>query len=607
MLAAGMLAVTSCTDFSDYNDTDEGSFSPEGNMTLWESIQQNANLSDFKTLVERSGFSEALSQSHYYTVWAPANGTFNVSDYASLDNDLLLKQFVYNHVADYGHSASGSVEERVTMLNGKKYNFTGTGKYTFNDVEVSQANIPSNNGVIHMLNGAAIYYPNLYDFLTDTVKAKELAVDSISRYFKTYENSVLDEKASVLGPIVNGRQTYSDSVMKVTNSIANSLRADLEVEDSSYTLLVPTNTAWEKQYAQIQNYFNYIGTTSAQLFTTTASGSIELSSSPTTFKVDNPAFLQDSLTKRSIVRNLVFSNSNPYNQWLEGEAAAGFTTDTLVSSVGSMLTNTVDLTSTFMKEKIRFSNGVGRLVDSLASYSWETYAPEYSYKATYNTNIARILNGNSTRWNKIFLDRTIGEYAKDGSMSYLCVEPNGGYAKPELDVYLSNVLSTTYDLYCVFVPEYFDNTKIESIDELLPNRVNFKLNYCDANGNLVDTLFLDTSDANKDSCASYLQRVKDEKGTSGTITMSASNKNVFYGFSNDPTKVDTVYIGRVTFPVSYYGLGTNTNRICPNIKITSPFSATNATFRAAFKRDLRIAAVLAKPVELVEFEEQNKQ
>ena len=41
MMAAGMLAATSCSDFSDYNEAKLDS-TPSGNLTLWENISQSA-------------------------------------------------------------------------------------------------------------------------------------------------------------------------------------------------------------------------------------------------------------------------------------------------------------------------------------------------------------------------------------------------------------------------------------------------------------------------------------------------------------------------------------------------------------------------------------
>ena len=607
MVALGVLAAASCTDFNDYNEV-KGDDLASGNRTLWENILQNPELSQFKDLVQQAGFDKALSQSHYYTVFAPLNNTFDANTYAKLDSVKLLRQFVYNHVADYGHNATGSFDERVKMLNGKSYIFkSGTDSYMFDELNIANPNNPSSNGVLHVLSGAAAYYPNLYAFITDTLSAKEKGIDSLVHYIQEHEYSRLDESASVIGPIVDGRQTYIDSVMKTRNYITDMLNAKLEQEDSSYTFIIPNNEAWTKQYEHYKSYFNYLGTTAAENYKTNTSGSVELDeANPLSFAVKNPAFLKDSLTRLAMVEDLIFSNTNPYNQWVEGEPVERFGTDTLRTTLYTKLTNSQAIVNGFLQEKVKVSNGYARIVDSLAIYPWETIAYERSMSVP--GNLIRVQQGNNNRITLSFTDRTVGEYAENGSLRYTWAQPNGGYARPEVDVYLPNLLSTTYDFYCVFVPEYFDNSKIKSKDELLPNRVNFEISYCDASGKLASITFLDESEENKAWCEEYLKKVKEEQGTSGSITPTASNKTTFCGFSNDPMKVDTVYIGRLTIPVCYLGLGSDNARICPNIKITSPFQATNNTFRAAFSRDLRIASIIAKPLELVEFEdEQNKQ
>ena len=120
LLAAGMLTAVSCSDFDDYNKevTDPVA---SANLTLWENIQHNAQLSDFAQLVKKAGFDDELNETHYYTVWAPLNGTLDASPFQGLESSALLKQFVMNHIADFRHSATGSLEERVLMLNEKSY------------------------------------------------------------------------------------------------------------------------------------------------------------------------------------------------------------------------------------------------------------------------------------------------------------------------------------------------------------------------------------------------------------------------------------------------------------------------------------------------------
>ena len=102
ILAATMLTATSCSDFSDYNDTPADA-NPAGNQTLWQNISANGDLTDFASLVKKAGFDVELDNSKSFTVWAPKNGTFNVTDYASLSKEDLLQQFVKNHIAEYGH------------------------------------------------------------------------------------------------------------------------------------------------------------------------------------------------------------------------------------------------------------------------------------------------------------------------------------------------------------------------------------------------------------------------------------------------------------------------------------------------------------------------
>ena len=185
------------------------------------------------------------------------------------------------------------------------------------------------------------------------------------------------------------------------------------------------------------------------------------------------------------------------------------------------------------------------------------------------------------------------------TFSYLWVEPNGGYAKPELDLYLPDVQSTTYDFYCVFAPSLEKGT----LTPAMPNRVVFTLNYCDANGKLQNYVFKDESEEGRQKFEEYYEVGKQIVLESDPkAKFNNPDANTLTAFSNDVTKVDTVYLGQFTFPVSYYGLS-NTDHICPNIKITSPFSQFNKGLFAAFSRDLRIVGIILKPKELVEYEE----
>ena len=601
MMAAGMLAATSCTDFDDYNKVTSEGIAPTASQTLWENIQQNPQLSDFEALVRKTGFDEKLGQTQYYTVWAPLNGTYDASEFQALNNDALLRQFVQNHIASYAHSASGELNERILMLNEKSYNFTGNSSYTFDDVAVNEPNLPSSNGLLHTLNGVATFYPNLYEYVTDPALAVGKGLDSLRQFFLNYETTYLDTDASVKGSIVDGMQTYVDSVMVTLNTLWVTLHAEIQEEDSAYTFLLPTNKAWVSAYDSIKGYFNYIPATVAQTFNGTNASTLSA------LNIEAP-FWQDSLSTRYLTRNLIYSNNDAYNQWLVRDASP-LGVDTLRSTTRNKLSNPRDILGQTV-ETLKMSNGQALLVDSLAFYPWETYAPERIYSATNRDYQARVQTGNAQTVRVNNPDPTkvdVSELSNGASYSYLWIEPNGGYAKPELDMYLPDVLSTTYDFYCIFVPQ---NVELGDSTPTLPNRVIFTLNYCDETGALKEHTFSNATEENQEWFKEYYTALRDSLVAAGTTVAAyenfektASNRTTIDGFSNDVTKVDTLYMGEFTFPVCYYGLS---DGYCPNIKITSPFSVFNAALLNGFSRDLRIAGIILKPKELVDFEESNK-
>ena len=586
-MAAGLLTATSCSEFDDYNK-EIADVTPSGNQTLWENIQQNPQLSDFAALVKKSGFDSELSANNYYTVWAPLNETFDPTPFQAMSNSALMQRFVKNHIASYGHQASGKVSERILMLNEKSYDFVGSSDYAFDGVTLNQTNLPNSNGILHTLNGVATFYPSIYEFVTDSTLSDGKGIDSLRTFVLRYESTYLDTEHSVVGPIVNGMQTYVDSVMITENSLWSTLSFKMNNEDSTYTLIAPTNEAWTKAQDKIKSSFNYIATTRAQAFNGT-----NISTNDATATIDN-AYWQDSLTNRYLTRNLAYSNKSPYNQKLLNETPSFTSTDSLYSTTRNKFSNPQDIIGQ-TRETVKMSNGFARLVDSLAFFPWETYSPEKVIAVTRSENRARITAGNVQTVNVPYsrLDPTKIDLAEQegNALSYALVESSSAYSKAELDVFLPNVLSTTYDFYCVFVPEAVDTAKAGT--QTLPNRVVFELNYCDKDGKLANKMFLNENQDNIDNF----------KKAFPTITDNATNKNTIRGFSNDTSKVDTVYIGEFTFPVCYYGL---TNGVSPNLKITTPFAASNRVLTAAFSRDFRIAAIILKPKELVEFEENNK-
>ena len=549
MAAAVLLAATSCSDFSDYNDTPVSDVQ-QADRTLWENISQNDQLSDFATLVKKAGFDDELSQPHYYTVWAPLNGTYDASSLMSADSATVLYQFVKSHIAEYNHSVSGLVDERIHALNRKSFAFEGDGQYTYAGHTLRQLNLPNSNGIMHLLDGAARFYPNLYEYLFSCE-----GIDSVATFFKRYETSVLDTKNSVLGPTINGKQTYIDSVMITSNSLLNRIKAKLDKEDSTYTMLVPTNEAWLAHYDKISKCYNYINTTVAQNIDEATS----TSSAPTASVTVDAAYTKDSLTRLHLVSDLVYNNNNYYNNWLIDDTVEPY--DTLYSTTYGYMTNPQEIMSRVI-DRETMSNGTFCLVDSLAFRPWESWCFPLGQSPLYS----RTWTGSNTM---VYIDNTLFDAIKyvpknpaQKQLGYLWVTPLSNYGKPQLDVKLRNVLSTTYNIYIVLAPGQDVGEDADGNKFLKPNMLDFTLSYCDAKGKLA--------------------------------TQKLNQKVV-----NDPTRVDTLAVGTFTFPVAYAGLGDN---VYPNLKITTDFGVFDKAKMAAYTRDFSIISILMKPVELEEFE-----
>ena len=392
MTVATMLAVTSCSDFSDYNDTPVSDVQ-QADRTLWENISQNDQLSDFATLVKKAGFDDELSQPHYYTVWAPLNGTYDASSLMSADSATVLYQFVKSHIAEYNHSVSGLVDERIHALNRKSFAFEGDGQYTYAGHTLRQLNLPNSNGIMHLLDGAARFYPNLYEYLFSCE-----GIDSVATFFKRYETSVLDTKNSVLGPTINGKQTYIDSVMITSNSLLNRIKAKLDKEDSTYTMLVPTNEAWLAHYDKISKCYNYINTTVAQNIDEATS----TSSAPTASVTVDAAYTKDSLTRLHLVSDLVYNNNNYYNNWLIDDTVEPY--DTLYSTTYGYMTNPQEIMSRVI-DRETMSNGTFCLVDSLAFRPWESWC----YSLGQSPLNSRTWTGSNTM---VYIDNTFFDAIK---------------------------------------------------------------------------------------------------------------------------------------------------------------------------------------------------
>ena len=185
--AAVVLAMTlpACTD--DHFDVKEGDgMDANATKTLWEQIEarRNKDLSRFATIVEKTPYfkdeahkafkdaaktqpytyKDVLSGTQILTVFAPTDDAFTDAEYqeyltlleGSMEDqyDVYLR-LVGNHICRNRYTATGTGEEKLVMINGKKATFNRATK-KFKDIDLltegdkPQYNIPAVNGTLHL-------------------------------------------------------------------------------------------------------------------------------------------------------------------------------------------------------------------------------------------------------------------------------------------------------------------------------------------------------------------------------------------------------------------------------------------------------------------------
>ncbi len=447
------LAFTACTD------TWESHYQPKPELnaseTLWELIEADPELTKFAEFAKATGYDEVLSQNRFYTVWAPVNdaeffvGKENL-DWAEVSDSMLevfKYEFIENHIADYNHTATGTMSKNlVKMLNGKYNGFNGTtGDYIFKNAAVTQANIAAKNGLLHKTADNAIFTANIWEQLD-----KESSISLLNGFLKSYNEIRFDEFNSVQGPTVNGQVTYLDSVINEYNEWFGRI-GQLNREDSSYTMFAPTDKAWAEAYEVAKTYFVYDEATA-----------------------DRDS-LQDVITKDFMVRHLVFSNTlqkSPtdslvsYYSYFRPEVFKG-------EDLEKLYANLVDT-----KE---LSNGTLHIVDS---YNYRTFwhdtlrvqgeslfgdaegaeTPEYKQAIKSYATISK---------------DSVDKYYQTSNGNIGVYEPSVPTGNPTLVYTIKNTLSAKYRIKLVLAPATFVNWR----DTVLqPNKFNATLSYRDLNG-----------------------------------------------------------------------------------------------------------------------------
>lgn len=578
VVAGVALATASCSDYSDYNTVPADANASAGN-TLFENIKGNANLQNFASIIEKAGYASVLNSSQCYTLWAPVDGTYDAAAILAMDSAKIVDRFINQHIAQYSYPVSGTIDERVITLNDKHHTFTNA---LFDESKVQDVNLPASNGIMHTIQGNSQYLPSIYESLNELQGS-----DNLVKFIKDYDTKYIDLRNSVKGPMVNGQQTYLDTVWKTTNPVVKRiLRADIEDEDSSYVMLMPTDEAWTKGIERVKKGYNYAtGFKYMDVATiTTAAASIKAANGASKDAISiNAELYTDSLPKYWMTRNLVYSLSHDCNSPILDnklrypEASADSSpADSLLTTTGNKITNVSELLS-HCGEPVKMSNGYTRTLDSLIFKPYESYERVLTFRSPYRTLGLGDKSASSHSMLKTEFLETYGEDILSELPDFLkarVLPKNSNYVqwiacdsinfasqsvKPEIDFALHNVLSEKYKIYVVFCPISYNKTG-DKVIKAKPYYARFDLAYNKANG----------------AQDYYRLNVEGAKSTADIVIP-------------DNGKFNYVELN-FEFPISYFGIDA-----FPTLLVSNTKAFTTTSNRQKFEQELRIQGIYLVP------------
>lgn len=409
------LTMVGCTDWDDhYNGGDQH---VGADKTLWEEIESRPELDNFKRCLEQYGYKEILNSSQMFTVFAP-EGPINTN---GLSDEKVKTEVIENHIARFAHSANGAVGDKpdMVMLNTKAIRLEQYGDgYLFGEKAFTdEYNIRAKNGVLHVIEGQQMFFHNIWEYLTT-----DTSFTSVCEYLYSFNDTILDEERSIKGEInENGQQEYLDSVVYVYNSMFYSI-GQLNNEDSTYTMLIPTNKAWKNAYERVKPYYKY----------------------PTNISSSKRDSLQRLYTGFGVVRDLVFSHTVQTS-----------VEDSIISTTDGVFKNPFEYILTGYSDwdqSVKCSNGGVFVVDELKHNPWDSWHERIKVEAERSNSLNNELTTGAMTYRRT-LPNSDSLYTKVSGGSYIEVMPSSTIAKPTIVFNVWNTLAGRYDVKVIFLPQ----------------------------------------------------------------------------------------------------------------------------------------------------------
>ena len=261
---AAMLLTTACSEWDDHYE--DATSQASNQLTLWQTIQQNKELSDFsdvlgKTMVLRQhkktgvSYADLLNGVQTFTVLAPVNGSFNKDSLLRLletnsGDSMVVRSFVGNHLS-YSLNNAISTPTEFFLMNNKRASISN-GRVL--ETPIKTANVKAKGGVLHVLQGTLPYRQNLYEVILNDARYSQIG-DQMS----SYEMDEFSPSQSVEGDMVDGEQLYVDSVFNERNILLEQI-GRIADEDSTYLMVVPSADEWQRVWQEAMDMYRYDAT-----------------------------------------------------------------------------------------------------------------------------------------------------------------------------------------------------------------------------------------------------------------------------------------------------------------------------------------------------------
>ncbi len=483
LFTSASLFLAGCTDT--WDDHYEGQVTASGTTydgTLWQAIKANPQLSNFVSVAEACSFDRTLNSSQVLTVFVPTNDHFSaqqaqdlVSQYrlekanGTLEKDnTVMKEFMQNHVALYNYSVSDSSNDSIRMMNGKKLPLLSG---SVGNASLLTKNTLCDNGILFTVDNQLQYLSNVFEYIRkdadlDSLRTFLYSGDSLisGRSYPQFYYKDFMASLSVPGSVKDGKTQYLDSVFIQRNRLFSTL-GNLNVEDSAYIFLVPTNDVWRELVEKYEPYFNYPANMEKRdslIYRSTRLAIMEGTTFSRTFNSDKA--LQDSAmsencTKEYAMRKLLWGQPFEYYQYYKpmGQNGALANTEVIPCSNGEVRKATqwnIDERMTFNQyiivqaENDNNVKGVTRKYSQIKGDSVDQATIEKRYVISENKFYNRL-------WDNEFIE----------------VSPNESGYNYDITFYLKNVLSNVgYDIYLVMAPALASDSDATSA-ERLPTKV----------------------------------------------------------------------------------------------------------------------------------------